>query len=669
MKKITLLIAAVLSYGGLQAQQNCLNAIPVAVGTHFSPTMQAGNQLPQPVCTSGQQNSPTVGSWFKYTATQQRTVIVTTNVPGYQNIDTRVHVYKGGCSNLMCIAGDDDSGGAGFTSKVNFPVAPGETYYIAFDNNWTTSSFTFKLTEEVYQPQIFAPQAITLGGQYRICVADMNGDYLDDIVSVDNGNLHIRYQKADGTGFDTATVSIPSNAFQPSWSMAAGDFNGDGYNDLLLGGGSGASLVLSNGSGGFGSITNTPIYVFSQRTNFVDINNDGKLDAFICHDVAPNVFFLNNGTSVAPTFQQGGLGDVSNGGNYGSIWVDYDNDGDQDLFIAKCRGGSSTASIDELHRNNGNGTFTNVAATAGFADFHQSWSSAWADFDNDGDMDVMVGASSNSGGGHKLMRNNGDGTFTNVTTGSGFDAFGQMNIEHVAHDFNNDGWVDVFTGGSTIMLNNGNMTFTPKSVSAGNGPVGDLNNDGFLDVLNGSTIQMNSGNTNNWTKIHLKGTISNRNGIGARVEIYGTWGKQIRDVRSGDGFEFMSSLNTHFGIGAATVIDKIVVKWPSGTVDTLLNPSINQPILVTEGTTLGNEDFLSSQFTIFPNPAKDIVEIGGEKKGEITKATIYDLNGRLVKTVDVANAAINVQALAKGSYILKLQDESNRQYTKKLIKG
>ena len=148
----------------------------------------------------------------------------------------------------------------------------------------------------------------------------------------------------------------------------------------------------------------TPEYVFSQRSNFVDINQDGHLDAFVCHDVAPNVYYLNDGTGNL-TFYQGGLGDYFSGGNYGSIWIDYDNDRDMDMFIAKC-GGETARRTNQMLTNNGDGTFTENASILGLADPMQTWSSSWADYDNDGDMDVFVGASS---GTHKLMRNNGDG--------------------------------------------------------------------------------------------------------------------------------------------------------------------------------------------------------------------------------------------------------------------
>src|SRR5690606_359375 len=156
---------------------------------------------------------------------------------------------------------------------------------------------------------------------------------------------------------------------------------------------------------------------------------------------------------------------------------------------------------------------------------------AWGDYDNDGDMDVMVGSSTGS---HKLKRNDLDKTnsveepFVDITTGSGFDTNASTNIEHVAYDFDNDGFIDILGGGNKIMFNQGNMTFLPVAYSGiGVGAIGDFNNDGFLDIQSGGVLRINSGNGNNWIKMNLQGVQSNRNGIGARVEIHGPWGIQI----------------------------------------------------------------------------------------------------------------------------------------------
>ena len=162
---------------------------------------------------------------------------------------------------------------------------------------------------------------------------------------------------------------------------------------------------------------------------------------------------------------------------------------------------------------------------------------------------------------------------------------------------------------------------------------------------------------------------SNSNGIGARVEVYTSPDhKMIREIRSGDGFEYMGSLNAHFGLGTHETIEKVVVRWPSGTVDVIENAAINQSLLVAEGAFPLSVDEAGRQlFSLYPNPAKDVLNISGDNL-DIVKSNIYDLTGRLVKTADVNDATVPVQQLAKGTYIIILNDKSGKQHTAKFIK-
>jgi len=493
----------------------------------------------------------------------------------------------------------------------------------------------------------FTLQSVSAPGSDR-AVVDMNGDYLDDIVAVTANNVNINYQLAGG-GFNNVNISTTNADNTPSWSLAAADFDSNGFTDLLYGGGSGVTFMQANDTGtGFTEISFSE-YVFSQRSNFVDINNDGHLDAFVCHDVQPNVYFINDGAGNL-TFNQGGLGDYSSGGNYGSVWIDYDNDRDIDMFIAKC-GGETARRTNQMHRNNGDCTFTEVASSLNLADPMQTWSSAWADYDNDGDMDVYVGASS---GVSKLMRNNGDGSFTDVTSGSGVTS-ASTGIENATYDFDNDGNVDIASNGD-ILYGNGDLTFSLSNnvLSGDNGGFGDLNKDGFIDAFNSGTIRFNNGNGNNWITINTIGTDSNLNGIGARVEIETASGIQIRDVRSGEGFRYASTLNTHFGIGTNTEIISVVIYWPSGIIDTVNNPNLNETLVVVEGETLGLEESLVNTLVLYPNPTTDVLNLSLTYGFEDAVYTIFDITGKRVRNAKLNSTTVDVSSLNAGSYIIRI---------------
>jgi hypothetical protein len=170
----------------------------------------------------------------------------------------------------------------------------------------------------------------------------------------------------------------------------------------------------------------------------------------------------------------------------------------------------------------------------------------------------------------------------------------------------------------------------------------------------------------------LQGVQSNRSAIGARVEIYGVWGKQTREIHSGTGFSNMSTMNAHFGIGSATAIPMVRVVWPSGTVDELYNVSTNSTQFVLEGShpALGVDEHSASKFTVSPNPAKETLNVTFATNSIQLKSTqIFDLTGRKVFDAETSSTQIPVNSLKTGTYVLLLTDVDGKTYSQKFIKG
>ena len=648
-----------------------------------------------PLYCVGSGNNVTGGEWIKYVPTQDYLVNVSADLAQNEGKDTRVHVFEGACGSLSCVAGDDDDGVIGnpsYLSVVEFNAIANTTYYIVWDNRWSDSSdFDFILTESdppppaPTSPVTFTQSSINAPGSYDLGLVDMNGDFLDDPVSVSANKIYINEQQPDGS-FVFREITTSTADFLPGWSMAAGDFDDNGYNDLLYGSGTGVTFMQANADGtAYTEISGTE-YVFSQRSNFVDINNDGNLDAFVCHDVAPSVSYINDGSNNLVFNNSNGLGSYSSGGNYASIWIDYDNDGDIDMFMAKC-GGSGDRPKNQLHRNNGNGTFSQIADDPGFNlwDNIQTWSSAWGDFDNDGDMDIYIGSS--TGSDHTLMKNNlierqsnpALDHFEDVTAGAGITMTESIGHENIAQDFDNDGNLDVYSNG-VILFGNGDLTFnaiTTLTLPPGyGGAIGDLNDDGYLDLFASGSIYTNQKETNhNWIKIVTIGKAheglangSNRNGIGARIEINTPSGTQIRDVRAGDGFKYMNSLNTHFGIGADTQINYVKVTWPGGIEDVISNPAINSTLQVPEGDfTLSFEETNVDNLIMHPNPTKGVLNLNSTLGLEGILYSVFDINGRRVMNGALSNNSLDVSELTSGNYILRLKLDSATK-TQKFIK-
>ena len=529
-------------------------------------------------------------------------------------------------------------------------------------------SFTiFSLTNLIAQPS-FTNSNNLIGNYdgYTSITVDMNGDYLDDFVRVSETGVGIDYQQADGT-FESVFIAMIIQ-WVPDWSAAAADIDGNGYTDLLLGNGQRASFLFANEDGTAFTEVFEDLYIFSQRTNLVDIDNDGDLDAFVCHDVDGNHNYRNDGNqNMVLDFNL--IETLNLAGNYASLWVDYDNDGDTDMHLTKCRQGSSPGDPERtnaMYRNNGDGTYTEVAATINLDDNEQSWATVWQDFDNDGDFDAFCVNHSDA---NRFYENDGTGVFTDIIVSTGINPTDLGAWENHGADFDNDGYVDIFSEmARELYMNNGDMTFTGYDLPFDEGAVGDFNGDGYLDVGRAGDLWMNDGGTNNWVKFALVGVESNLHGIGARITINGDWGIQIREVRSGTGYSHMSTLIAHFGLGTSTEIESVLIEWPSGTVDLIENVDVNSQHVFIEGeNVLGTSDFALNGISLYPNPTSAMVNFS-LKNIEGTPVRIIDVNGRTVlKTTISSDNNINIEMLTNGVYFVQLQIE-NKDLSYKFVK-
>lgn len=463
------------------------------------------------------------------------------------------------------------------------------------------------LISNFFYAQTFTSSTAELNNEYHsggcVGVTDMDNNGYDDIIILDQSkNLYIEYQDDMGN-YNASFIGIVSGSSQ--WGMAVGDFNNDGHNDVISGGyydGLNIATIISPDSF---SLSNNPEYgIFMQGLSFGDINNDGWLDALGCHDHAESAIWGNDGAGNLDIqnswIDMATTPSSDNSGNYGSVFCDIDNDGDLDLYLAKCRQGVNEADdprrINALFINDGNNNYTEEAFVRGLAPHHQSWTSDFMDLDNDGDFDCFL-----TNHDHSLMvlENDGNGYFADTTSSSGLQDYEGFFLQGKFADFDNDGYVDLLTSGgygaANLFHNNGDFTFSVVEVTFNDDDqlhsfgIGDLNHDGSLDFYasygnsyvspdynHEDMIWFNDGNANNWVSFQLEGTLSNASAIGSKVKIYGDWGVQVREVRGGESYGITNTFAAHFGIGSSTAIDSVAIEWPEGGTTTIQNPAINQ---------------------------------------------------------------------------------------------
>ncbi len=480
----------------------------------------------------------------------------------------------------------------------------------------------------------------------------VNGTTLDASAGGKAPTNHLYRNNHDGTFTD---VTDKAGLALSGWGqgVCVGDYDNDGWEDLYLTY-YGKNRLYHNEHGVFLDVTDKSGLAGSGKDwgagcSFVDYDRDGHLDLIVANYVefdlssapapgerasciwkgvpvmcgprglpgATNILYHNRGDGTFENVTSKARIDQTNGHYCLSVSpLDFDDDGWPDIYVA-C---DSTPSI--LYRNNHDGTFSDVALTAGAA-FNEDgreqagMGSTIGDYDGDGRLDIFKTNFSDDTS--TLYHNNGDGTFTDATSQAGLGlhtkylGWGTMFL-----DIDNDGWPDLLLVnghvypevdkqhlGSTyqepriLYHNRGNGTFADISGQAGPGittssssrglAVGDLWNDGRISAV---ISNMNAApsllvnqlrSRNHWIAFRTIGTKSNRDGIGARILVRANGRNLIDEVRSGSSYNSNSDMRVHFGLGAATKVDFVEIRWPSGLVEHFEDLTVDAIHSVKEG--------------------------------------------------------------------------------------
>ncbi len=398
-------------------------------------------------------------------------------------------------------------------------------------------------------------------------------------LGAEQSSTKLYHNRGDGTFEDIterARVSGPESAL----SAAFADIDRDGFLDLYITSpGSLATrtqhmskLYHNNGNLTFTDVSasaGVDTALGACVVEFSDYDNDGWIDLFVgdCNDVyyrpTPLELFRNNGnlTFTNVTAKAG----LAGGGFWMGITLgDYDNDGDIDIFATNLGTFTPFGRFHALYENNGNGTYTNVGERAGVARWEWGWGCSFADFDNDGHIDLFFAGSfppfpygvigrgkANPG---RLLMNNHDKTFTEIGASQGFDLSDQYTSGVAVGDFDGNGFSDIVVGIET-----------------------------YLNQIGRPLLYQNMGNGNHWLIIKTVGTTSNRDGVGARIRVRAGDLMQLKERYAGSSFLSMDSPWLTFGLGPRDRADSIEITWPSGRVDHFESVTTGRAITLVEG--------------------------------------------------------------------------------------
>ncbi len=549
---------------------------------------------------------------------------------------------------------------------------------------------------QIYTKVTDSPLSTIKGDSRSVNWVDVNGDgYIDCFISNgpqagQNNMLYIN----DSNGNFTAVANDPIVMdLMPSDGATFADIDNDGdldgfvvnwYNKNNL-------AYLNDGTGKFTQVLDG-IWVnhfgYSETAAFGDYDNDGLVDLYVTNSAGnkKNFLYRNLGgnnmellTGIAPVTDLFASRNVS--------WADIDNDGDLDLYVTNENGEK-----ENLYRNDGAGVFEKLTDPIITTDGFNTMSSSWGDIDNDGDLDLFL---ANDGSKNQLFRNEGNFVFSRMLT-TDISKANAKSFSSAWADIDNDGDLDLFVTNAfqsgirlknNLYLNDGTghlteVTDSPVVMDEGwsyGCAFGDYDNDGFQDLAVATTrfgnadeadyLYHNNGNNNHWLMIGLEGNVSNKSAIGAKVRVKAVvngsaiW--QMREISAQSAYCSQNDMRAHFGLGDATIIDSILIEWPSGIKQYKTGVLPNQILAIEEDlVNMVKEELPSFGFKVFPNPTNSNIHLDAQFKENIKVllVEVFGDTGQVIYKTSFSNVSGHWQhqldlrklQLTPGQYIVRV---------------
>ena len=426
------------------------------------------------------------------------------------------------------------------------------------------------------------------------------GDYDNDgdldlyLVSSESANRLLRND--GGGGFTDVAAGTDLADAGHGRGAAWGDYDNDGDPDLFLANMNSANRLYRNDGGGAFTDVAADLSLDddgpSVGVTWVDFDGDGYLDLYLAN-VGTNRLYYNLGGLLFVDVVQDNELLRDAGAGMGVAWADYDNDGDPDIYLA------NNGSANKLLRNDvsDTGEFMVVSEGTPLADGGSGAGVAWGDYDNDGDLDLYL---ANTNSANRLFRNDGADVFTDVAAGTPLADDGP-GAGVAWGDYDNDGDLDLYLvntdSANRLFRNDGGGAFTDVAAGTpladagyGQGAAwGDYDNDGDLDLYQTNVNSANNLFRNSsppgrhWLQVEPEAVVSNKSGIGARVRVVAGGTSQIREISGGSGYLTQDAPVASFGLGeTTTVVDSLVVSWPSGTETVRTDVAVDRMVRIPE---------------------------------------------------------------------------------------